>query len=125
MEEPPTVDEDDKAEAARLAWKKLFQPRDPVAAPRKAIRGRPPRRVKAPIEEIGISSIAVGEEDEYKHGKVVDVVESDSFNGVYFQCYNHKRCPVQPTKDAMEQTACTEFPSWKKRGSDFVRDPQN
>ena len=62
MEEPPTVDED-KAEAVRLAWKKLFQPRDPVAAPRKAIRGRPPRRVKAPIEEIEISSIAVGEED--------------------------------------------------------------
>ena len=57
MEEPPTVDEDDKAEAARLAWKRLFQPRDPVAAPRKAIRGRPPKRVKAPIEEIGASSI--------------------------------------------------------------------
>ena len=72
MEEPPTVD-DDKAEAAQLAWKKLSQPIDPVAAPRKAIRGRPPKRVKAPIEEIGISSIAVGEEDEYKHGKVVDV----------------------------------------------------
>ena len=119
------MDEDDKAEAARLAWKKLFQPRDPVAAPRKAIRGRPPRRVKAPIEEIGVSSIAVGEEDEYKHGKVVDVVESDSFNGVYFQYYNHKRCPVQLTKDTMEQTACTEFPPWKTRGSDFVRDPKN
>ena len=55
---------------------------------------------------------------EYKHGKVVDVVESDSFNGVYFQYYNHKRRPVQPAKDAMEQTACTEFPPWKKRGSD-------
>ena len=60
MEEPPTVDEDDKAEAARLVWKKFFQPRDPVAAPRKAIRGRPPKRVKAPIEEIGISSIDPG-----------------------------------------------------------------
>ena len=57
MEEPPTVDEDDKAEAAQLALKKFFQPRDSVAAPRKAIRGRPPKRVEAPIEEIGISSI--------------------------------------------------------------------
>ena len=119
------MDEDDKAEAARLAWKKLFQPRDPVAAPRKAIRGKSPKRVKAPIEEIGISSIAVGEKDEYKHGKVVDVVERDSFNGVDFQYYNHKRCPVQPTKDAIEQTACTEFSLWKKRGSDFVWDPKN
>ena len=27
MEEPPTVDEDSEAEAARLAWKKFFQPR--------------------------------------------------------------------------------------------------
>ena len=27
----------------------------------------------------------IGEEGEYKHGKVVDVVKSDSFNGVYFQ----------------------------------------
>ena len=38
-------------------------------------------------EYIGRSfdDVAVGEEDKYKHGKVVDVVESDSFNGVYFQ----------------------------------------
>ena len=43
--------------------------------------------------------VAIGEEDEYEHGKVVDVVKSDSFNGVYFQYYNHKRCPEQPTKD--------------------------
>ena len=28
--------------------------------------------------------VAVGEEDEYEHCRVVDVVKSDSFNGVYF-----------------------------------------
>ena len=69
--------------------------------------------------------VAIGEEDEYEHGKVVDVVKSNSFNGVYFQYYNHKRCPAQPTKDAMEQTACKEFSPWKRRGSDFVWDPKN
>ena len=78
-----TVDEDGKAAAARLAWKKFFQPRDPVAAPRKAIRGRPPKRVKAPIEEIGASSIAVGERDERRRGEVVDAAESEPFDGVY------------------------------------------
>ena len=69
--------------------------------------------------------VTVGEEDEFKHGKVVEVVECDSFEGVYFQYYNHKRYPVQPTKDEMEQTACVEFPPWKKRGSDFIWDPEN
>ena len=39
--------------------------------------------------------VTVGEEDEFKHGKVVEVVECDSFEGVYFQYYNHKRYPVQ------------------------------
>ena len=52
-------------------------------------------------------------------------IECDSFEGVYFQYYNHKRYPVQPTKDEMEQTACVEFPPWKKRGSDFIWDPEN
>ena len=33
------------------------------------------------------------EEDELKHGKVVDVVKCDSFEGVHFQYYNHKRHP--------------------------------
>ena len=40
-------------------------------------------------EYIGRSfvDVAVGEEDEYKHGEVVDVVKSDSFSGVYFPFY--------------------------------------
>tara|TARA_A100001015_G_C14974877_1_gene706793 strand:- start:1135 stop:1446 length:312 start_codon:yes stop_codon:yes gene_type:complete len=78
-------------------------------------------------ERIGRSfvDVVVGEEDEYKRGKVVDAAKSDSFDCVYFQHYNHKRCPAQPAKDAMEQTACTEFPPWKMRGSDFVWDPKN
>ena len=51
-------------------------------------------------EYIGRSfdDVAVGEEDKYKHGKVVDVVKSDSFNGVYFQYYNHRRCPATNKK---------------------------
>ena len=69
--------------------------------------------------------VTVGEEDEFKHGEVVEVVECDSFEGVHFQYYNHKRYPVQSTKDEMEQTACVEFPPWKKRGSDFAWDPEN
>ena len=68
--------------------------------------------------------VTVGEEDEFKHGEVVEVVECDSFEGVYFQYYNHKRYPAQPTKDEMEQTACALFPPWKKRGSDFVWGPE-
>ena len=47
------------------------------------------------------------------------------FEGVHFQRHNHKRYPAQPTKDEMEQTACVEFPPWKKRGSDFAWDPEN
>ena len=41
---------------------------------------RRPRRKRQ-----GRRSMEIGEEGEYKHGKVVDVVKSDSFNGVYFQ----------------------------------------
>ena len=42
-------------------------------------------------EYIGRSfvGVAVGEEDEYTRGKVVDVVKSDSFNSVHFQHCNH------------------------------------
>ena len=29
---------------------------------------------------------------------------------------------MQLTKDEMEQTACVEFPPWKKRGSDLIWD---
>ena len=39
--------------------------------------------------------------------------------------YDHKRYQVQPTKDEVEQTACVEFPPWRKRGSDFIWDPEN
>ena len=60
-----------------------------------------------------------------KHGKVVEAVECDSFEGVHLQHYNHKRYQVQPTKDEVEQTACVEFPPWRKRGSDFIWDPEN
>ena len=44
------------------------------------------------------------------------------FEGVHFQHYNHKRYPLQPTKDEIEQTARVEFPPWKKRGSDLIWD---
>ena len=62
----------------------------------------------------------------YTLGLLLDeVVECNSFEGVYFQYYNHKRYPAQPTKDEMERTACVELPPWKKRGSDFIWDPEN
>ena len=71
--------------------------RDPVAAPRKAIGGRPLERVKAPIEEI--EHLLMSQLERMTSiSKVVDVVKSDSFNGVHFQYYNHKSFPAQPTK---------------------------
>ena len=69
--------------------------------------------------------VAVGEEDEFKYGKNVDVVKNDTFNGVHFQYYNQKRHLEQPTKDEMKQTAREEFPPWKNRGYDFVLDPKS
>jgi hypothetical protein len=63
------------------------------------------------------ADVTVGEEDEVKHGKVVEVVECDSL-----EYYNHKRCPVQPRRVEMEGATCAESPPRKERGSDLVWD---
>ena len=44
----------------------------------------------------------VDENDGHKYGKVVGVVENESFDHHYFQYYNHKKHSVQPKIDDME-----------------------
>ena len=47
------------------------------------------------------SDKTVDENDEYKYGEVVDVVENKLYDYHYFQYHNHKKHSVQPKRGDM------------------------